>query len=83
MCTKEERIVDAVGIGEKDKTDSRPLERKRTISLEKLLQSVALGNIKDDVLSSIAGRLARLDKKSLRKKRSKLRNFLKVKTLRN
>ena len=56
-------IVDAVGACEKDKTDSGPLERKKTVSLEKLLQAVALGNIEDDVLSSIAGRLARLDKK--------------------
>lgn len=56
-------IVDAVGICENDKTDSRPMERKKTVSLEKLLQAVALGNTEDDVLSSIAGRLARLDKK--------------------
>lgn len=39
------------------------MERKKTVSLEKLLQAVALGNIEDDVLSSIAGRLARLDKR--------------------
>ena len=56
-------IVDTVGICEKDKTDSGPMERKKTFSLEKLLQAVALGNVEDDVLSSIAGRLARLDKK--------------------
>ena len=37
-------IVDAVGVCERDKTDSRPLERKRTVSFEKLLQRVALGN---------------------------------------
>jgi type I restriction enzyme R subunit len=56
-------IVDAVGVCEHDKTDSVPMERKRTVSLEQLLQAVALGNIEDDVLSSIAGRLARLDKR--------------------
>lgn len=55
-------IVDALGVCEHDKTDSVPMERKRTVSLEQLLQAVALGNIEDDVLSSIAGRLARLDK---------------------
>jgi type I restriction enzyme R subunit len=37
-------IVDAVGVCEEDKTDSRPLEKKPTFSLEKLLQAVALGN---------------------------------------
>ena len=56
-------IVDAVGVCEQDKTDSRPMERKRSVSLEKLLQAVALGNTETDVISSIAGRLARLDKK--------------------
>ncbi|MBC8550004.1 MAG: DEAD/DEAH box helicase family protein [Nitrospira sp.] len=56
-------IVDAVGICEKDKTDSKPMEKKRTVPLEKLMQAVSLGNIEDDTLSSIAGRFARLDKK--------------------
>ena len=56
-------IVDAVGVCENDKTDSRPMERKKTVSLEKLLQAVGLGNIEDDVITSIAGRLARLDKR--------------------
>jgi type I restriction enzyme R subunit len=39
------------------------MERKLTVSLEKLLQAVALGNTETDVISSIAGRLARMDKK--------------------
>ncbi|HLG14994.1 MAG TPA: type I restriction-modification enzyme R subunit C-terminal domain-containing protein [Blastocatellia bacterium] len=55
-------IVDAVGVCERDKTDSRPLERKRTVTLEKLLQTVAFGNRNKDVLASLAGRLARLDR---------------------
>jgi len=56
-------IVDAVGVCEEDKTDSRPLEKKPAISLEKLLQAVALGNSESAVISSIAGRFARLEKK--------------------
>lgn len=56
-------IVDAVGVCEGDKTDSRPLERKRTVSFEKLLQRVALGNRNRDLLASLAGRLARLDRR--------------------
>jgi type I restriction enzyme R subunit len=55
-------IVDAVGVCEKDKTDSRPLERKRSIPFDKLLMSVAIGNRDDDTLSSLAGRLARMDR---------------------
>lgn len=55
-------IVDAVGVCENDKTDSRPLEKKRTIPFDKLLQLVALGNRDEDILTSLAGRLARLDR---------------------
>lgn len=55
-------IVDAVGVTERVKTDSRPLERKRTVPFDKLLWSVALGARDEDTLSSLAGRLARLDR---------------------
>jgi len=54
-------IVDAVGVCEQDKTDSRPMEHKPTVSFEKLMQAVAFGNTEDDVLSSLAGRLARME----------------------
>lgn len=55
-------IIDAVGVCENDKTDSRPLEKKRSIPFDKLLQLVALGNRDEDILNSLAGRLARLDR---------------------
>jgi type I restriction enzyme R subunit len=55
-------IVDAVGVCESDKTDSRPLERKRSVPFEKLIMSVALGARDVETLSSLAGRLARLDR---------------------
>ena len=45
-------IVDAVGVCEQDKTDSRPMEKKPTVSFEKLMQAVALGNTEDDVLTA-------------------------------
>ena len=54
-------IVDCVGVCEQDLTDSRPLDRKKTVPLEALLQAVSLGNVEDEVLSSVAARLARLD----------------------
>ncbi len=54
-------IVDAVGVCEQDMTDSKPMEKKPTVSFEKLLQAVSLGNTEEDVLSSIAGRLARME----------------------
>jgi len=36
-------IVDAVGVCESDKTDSRPLEKKPGVSFDKLLLGVAFG----------------------------------------
>jgi type I restriction enzyme R subunit len=55
-------IVDAVGVCESDKTDSRPLERHPTVALDKLLLGVALGKRDEDTLTTLAGRLARLDR---------------------
>jgi type I restriction enzyme R subunit len=55
-------IVDCVGVCERDLTDSRPMDQKKSVPLEKLLQAVALGNTESDVLSSVAARLARLEK---------------------
>jgi type I restriction enzyme R subunit len=55
-------IVDAVGVCEQDKTDSRPLDRKKKVPFQKLLEAVALGNREEDVVQSLAARLARLDR---------------------
>jgi len=54
-------IVDAVGVCESDKTDSRPLERKRSVPFDKLVGSVALGVRDVDTLTSLAGRLSSLN----------------------
>jgi len=54
-------IVDAVGVCKEDKTDSRPLERKRGVPFDKLLVGVALGNRDEDTITSLAGRLGRLN----------------------
>ena len=56
-------IVDAVGVCEQDMTDSRPMDQKKSVPFEKLLQAVALGNTEPEVVSSIAVRLARLNKR--------------------
>lgn len=47
-------LVDAVGVTESEKTDSRPLERKPTVPFDKLLQQVALGVRDEDTLVSLA-----------------------------
>ena len=54
-------VVDAVGVCESVKGDTRPLERKRTVSFKKLMDDVALGIRDIDTLSSLANRIARLD----------------------
>ena len=55
-------IVDCVGVCERDLTDSRPMDQKKSVPLHKLLLAVALGNTEPEVLSSVAARLARLER---------------------
>ncbi len=54
-------IVDAIGLSQEEMTDTQPMERKKSVSLEKLLETVAFGSRDPEVLSSIASRLARLN----------------------
>ncbi len=42
-------------------TDSRPMDQKKSVPLDALLQAVSLGNVEPEVLSSVAVRLARLE----------------------
>ncbi len=70
-------IVDAVGVCENDKTDSRPLEHKKTVPFDKLIMSVALGIRDEDTLTSLAGRLARLDREINEKDRKEIENICK------
>ena len=76
-------IVDCVGVCERDKTDSRPMDTKKSVPLDKLLHAVSLGNVEDDVLSSIAARLARLDKDASDADRAKVVELSGGKTLRD
>jgi len=55
-------MIDAVGLSHQDFVDTHPLERKPHASFEALLSAVALGNREPEVLSSLASRLARLDR---------------------
>jgi type I restriction enzyme R subunit len=68
-------IVDAVGVCAQDKTDSRPMEQKPTVSFAKLLQAVAFGNTDDDVLTSLAGRLARMAHRLTKEDDQKIRSL--------
>lgn len=53
-------IVDAVGVCERDKTPSKPLDRQPSASLEQVLNWVKQGVVHADVVSTLAARLARL-----------------------
>jgi type I restriction enzyme R subunit len=68
-------IVDAVGVCEAAKTDSRPMDRQRTVPLEKLLQAVALGSIDPDIISSIAARFARLERRITKEDNAEIRKL--------
>jgi len=55
-------IVDAVGATKSKKTDSRPLERKRSVPMKDLLGAVMMGVAEEDLFLSLANRLIRLEK---------------------
>ena len=55
-------LIDAVGVTETKKSASQPLERKRGVSFEKLIEQIAQGRRDEDAVSSLAGRLAALDR---------------------
>ncbi|MHA1286549.1 MAG: type I restriction endonuclease subunit R [Candidatus Thorarchaeota archaeon] len=74
-------IVDAVGVCENDKTDSRPLERKKGVAFDKLIQDVANGKRDEDSLTSLANRLARLDRGVDEKERNEIREVSEGKSL--
>jgi len=74
-------IVDAVGVCESDKTDSRPLERQRNIAFPALLLGVALGKRDEDTLTTLAGRLARLDREISREEARNLASLAGGKSL--
>lgn len=54
-------IVDAVGVMKSKKSDTRPLERKPTVSMKELMMNVALGAKDEDTLTSLANRVIRLN----------------------
>ncbi|GAG55919.1 unnamed protein product, partial [marine sediment metagenome] len=74
-------IVDAVGVCERDKSDSKPMDRKKSVSFEKLLQAVSLGNTEPDVISSIAVRIARINKNLTEEDSSKIKKLTHGKSL--
>lgn len=54
-------LIDAVGVTESQKSVSQPLERKKGVSLKKLLEQVAQGATDEDTLSTLAGRISKIE----------------------
>jgi type I restriction enzyme R subunit len=55
-------VVDAVGVCEQDKTDSHTLNRKPSATVEELLNYIAQGGTDPAALTTLAGRLARMQR---------------------
>jgi len=54
-------LVDAVGVTEHEHHDATPLERARSVSLERLLDKAAMLTLAEDETASLASRLAKLE----------------------
>ncbi len=67
-------IVDAVGVCESDDlSETRPLEQKPNVTFEKLLTFLRFGKPNKDNVSSMAGRLARLQRKLTDKQNAEIK----------
>ena len=56
-------LVDAVGVTETDKTETKSMEHKPSISTEKLMLQVAMGSRDPETLETLGNRFIRLDSK--------------------
>ena len=55
-------IIDAIGVEQSQKTDSRPLEKAPGMSLKEVLERIAVGDRSEEMMTTLANRLLRLDK---------------------
>ena len=62
-------IVDAIGVTQSLKTDSRPLEKKPGVAFKDLLTAVTVGARDEALFTSLANRLTRLDKQMSEKEK--------------
>ena len=74
-------IVDAVGVTKSLKTDSRPLEKKPGVPLKDLLAAITVGARDEDLFTTLANRLARLEKQLTDKEKATFAEKAKGKTI--
>ena len=68
-------IVDAIGVTKSNKTTSRPLERKKNIPMKDLLRAITFGAQDEDLFTSLASRLGRLEKQINEKEKDKFQKL--------
>lgn len=74
-------IVDAIGVTKSLKTDSRPLERKPSVPLKDLLAAIAVGARDEDLFTTLANRLTRLERQLTDKEKEQFRQKSQGKSL--
>ncbi len=74
-------IVDAVGATKSKKTASRALEKKPSSPLKLLLEAISAGQKGEELFSSIANRLIRLDKQLTDNEKKKFKDLAKGKSI--
>ena len=71
-------VIDAVGVTQSKKTETRTLERKPTVPMKELMFNVALGSRDADTLTSLANRIIRLNSRMTDKERKKFTDTMGV-----
>jgi len=71
-------LVDAVGVTETDKTETKSLESKPSVATEKLMQQIAMGDRSPESLQTLGNRLIRLDMKLTDSQRKQINKQLAV-----
>ncbi|SFF49735.1 type I restriction enzyme, R subunit [Paenibacillus algorifonticola] len=74
-------IIDAIGVTKSLKTDSRPLDRQPSVSLKDLLRAVTVGAKDEDLFTTLASRLARLEKQLSDQEKEKFNELARGKTI--
>ncbi len=69
-------LVDCVGVTETDKTETKSLETKPSVSTAKLMEQVARGDRHSDTLRALGNRLIRLDLKLNDQQRKRISELL-------
>lgn len=65
-------IVDAIGVTKSLKTDSRPIDKKPGVPLKDLLGAIAAGAQDEELFTTLASRLARLDRQLSEKEKNEV-----------